>query len=368
MNAQPGSRLKGDVLLIGSMPSEDVEQIFRAAGTILRGHAGCLPDGEVGVRKNWVGMLPVLVFSSHPSLEEVRRPPPGGLEQPEHDENAPPVEEIEGTWTFRVKPGAELRFDDLKYAGFAKQSYEIFRRLRDEGAIEGGARFQLCLPAPNSAINAFFEEPEQWPAVQRAYMDRLRGEIADVLQTIPADDLAVQFDLAWEVVDLAMGERNYFRFWPRSTREEKLERHTSWLEDLSRSVPDEALLGFHWCYGTWGGWPMTAMADLALCVQLSNAAVRRSTRRVDYVHMPVVRDPDEAFFEPLRNLETGDTKVFLGLIHESDIEGFPRRLELARGYLPNFGVAGVCGYGRLDPHELPAVLDAHAAAATALNA
>jgi hypothetical protein len=198
-------------------------------------------------------------------------------------------------------------------------------------------------------------------------MDRLRGEIEDVLQTIPADDLVVQFDLAWEVVDLAMGERNYFRFWPRSTYEEKFERHTSWLAELSQSVPDETLLGYHWCYGTWGGWPMTAMEDLSLCVRLSNEAVRRSTRRVDYVHMPVVRDPDEAFFEPLRNLEIGDTKVFLGLIHETDSEGFPRRLALARRYLSNFGVAGVCGYGRLGPDELPAVLNAHAVAARAVN-
>ncbi|MGH3501548.1 MAG: hypothetical protein ACRDQA_11770 [Nocardioidaceae bacterium] len=32
-------------------------------------------------------------------------------------------------------------------------------------------------------------------------------------------------------------------------------------------------------------------------------------------------------------LQIGDTKVFLGLVHEADVEGFPRRLELARRYL-----------------------------------
>jgi hypothetical protein len=199
-------------------------------------------------------------------------------------------------------------------------------------------------------------------------MDRLRGEIDAVLQTIPADDLVVQFDLAWEVVDLAMGERNYFRFWPRSTYEEKFARHTAWLDEMARAVPAEALLGYHWCYGTWGGWPMTAMRDLSLCVQLSNEAVRRSPRRVDYVHMPVVRDPDEAFFAPLRKLAVGDTRVYLGLIHETDIEGFPRRLQLARRSLADFGVAGVCGYGRLDASMMPAVLTAHAAAIRDLQA
>lgn len=359
MQGSSTNRVTGDVLLVGSMPFDDVESVFRAAEEGLRGHVGSLPDGEVGPRKDWVGMLPPLVFASHPALEEVTPPAAGELEQPEHDEAAPPAEELDGFWTFRVRPGAEIRFDDLLYGRFAKQSYDVFRRLRDEGVIEPGVRFQLCLPAPNSAINAFFEDPAQWPAVQRAYLDRLEEEIDDVLATIPADDLAVQFDHAWEVVDLAMDERNYFRFWPKSTVEEKLERHTHWLHELSQAVPDEALLGFHWCYGTWGGWPMTAMADLGLCVRLSNEAVRRSSRRVDYVHMPIVQDPDAAFFAPLADLDIGETKVFLGLIHENDVEGFPRRLALARERLTDFGVAGVCGYGRLDPAELPAVLRAH---------
>jgi hypothetical protein len=360
-------RTRGDVLLVGSMPFDDVEQVFRAAGEGLRGHVGSLPDGEVGVRKNWVGMLPPEVFASHPQLEEVATPPTGELEQPEHVDEAPPAEELEGFWTFRIKAGEEFQIDDLHYGRFARESYEIFTRLRDEGAVEEGVRFQLCLPAPVSAMIAFFDDPEQWPAAERAYMDRLRIEIDETLEKIPADDLVIQFDHAWEAVDLAMGERNYFRFWAKRTVEEKLAQHTFWIEELSKTVPDETLLGYHWCYGTWGGWPMTDMRDLALCVLLSNEAVRRSARRVDYVHMPVVLDPDDDFFAPLSDLDIGDTKVFLGLIHETDVDGFPRRLELARRHLPDFGIAGVCGYGRLDPKELPAVLRAHTACAAALE-
>ena len=195
----------------------------------------------------------------------------GELAQPEEGERPP--DEQEGYWTFRIKPGADFRFSDLTYGRFARESYEVFKRLRDEGAIESGVRFQLCLPAPNSAINAFFEDASEWPRVQRAYMDRLSEEIEETLETIPANDLAIQFDHAWEVVDLAMGERNFFRFWPKSTLEEKFERHVSWIEELSQTVPADSWLGYHWCYGTWGGWPMTAMADLDLCVRLSNESV-----------------------------------------------------------------------------------------------
>ena len=47
------------------------------------------------------------------------------------------------------------------------------------------------------------------------------------------------------------------------------------LVDLAAAVPENVPLGLHWCYGTWGGWPMTEMPNLELCVRLSNAAVAR---------------------------------------------------------------------------------------------
>jgi hypothetical protein len=357
-------RVTGDVLLVGSMPFEKPEQSFREVAERVGGHLSSLPDGEVGPRKNWVGMLPELVYSQHPDLEELRSPATGTMEQPadpDWDEGQ------EGFWTFRVKPGAEIRFDDLLYGTFALESYDIFRRQREEGVIPQGVRFQVSLPAPMSAVDFSFEEPEHYPMLRRAYMDALRREIDKMLERIPEEDLAIQYDLAWEVVDLAMGDRSFFRFWPRRSFEEKLEDHLSQIPAMSEAVPEGALLGYHWCYGTWGGWPMTELTDLSLCVRLSNEAVRRSRRRVDWVHMPVSVDPDDAFFAPLADLDIRDTKVFLGLIHETDVEGFPARVEKAHRYRSDFGVAGVCGYGRLDPAELPAVLDAHKECADRLS-
>jgi hypothetical protein len=358
----------GDVHLVGSMPFDTVEEAMRAEAEGVGDHVAWLPDGEVGDRKNWVGFLPVAIFSSHPQLEEVHRPAAGALRQPERRADEPPSAPPEGYWTFRVKPGEDLRFDDLGYGRIAVESYGVFTRLRAEGVIPERVRFQVCLPATNSAINAFFVDPAQWPQVHRAYADGLRGEMARMLGAIPADDLAIQFDLAWEVVDLAMGENNFFAFWPQTTFEEKFERHLSALDDLVRDIPDETLLGYHWCYGTWGGWPMTAMEDLALCVRLSNEAVRRAPRRVDFVHMPVVKHPDDAFFAPLRDLDVGDTKVYLGLIHHTDgTAGFRERAELARHHLADFGIGSVCGYGRIEPEELPEVLRVHRACAEELR-
>jgi hypothetical protein len=354
MNA--AQRLRGDVLLVGSMPFDDAETVFRETAKGLKGHLGCMPDGEVKERKNWVGMLPEYVFSSHPQLDEVVSPGVP-LEQPELPEGVH-LQELDPFWAFKVKPGETLVFDNLLYGDFAIDSYATFTRLRGEGVLEPGTRFQVCLPSPNSSIDAFFSDTNEWPTVHAAYQKGLDHEISRILEVVPADDLVIQFDMAWEVVDIAMKEANYFAHWPRATEAEKIERHASQLESLWSAVPDETLLGYHWCYGTWGGWPMTEMRDLDLCVRLSNEAVKRTKRRLDYVHMPVVKQPGEGFFEPLERLDVGDTKVYLGLVHESEAGTgpFKQRLEAARHHLREFGIGGVCGYGRVDPSNLPTVL------------
>lgn len=353
-------RMRGDVLLVGSLPYNDVEQVFRAVGPALRGHAGCLPDGEVAERTNWVGMLPEYIYSKHADLEETLAPPGHRLVQPDRDAQGPPLEEIPGIWNFRVKPGVDLRFDDLGYGKPAVASYRVFRKLRDDGVIDAGVKFQLCLPSPCSGTEWNFEDPDQWPMVKKAYLEEIRREIAHALTEIPADELVVQWDVAWEFVDLGIGDKRLFAFYPHASVEEKFERYASQLDDLGVGVPDETVLGFHWCYGTWGGWPMVAMNDLSLCVRMSNEAVRRVGRTVDYVHMPVPRQPDAAFFAPLGDLDIGDTRVYLGMVHHTDgIEDFRGRRDMARAQLSDFGIGSVCGYGRVDPSELDQVLRAH---------
>jgi hypothetical protein len=374
MGTGKGAMADSDVLLVGSLPYQTAEESFRAAGSALRGHAGWLPDGEPGPRQMWVGMMLELVFSKHPDIDETKAPPDHQIaESPEEGEGAEsasgdgPGEELEGMWLFRVKPGRKIRFDDLKYGAFAKESYDVFRRLRDEGAVSPDVRFQMSVPSPHSSIDGCFDDPDQWPDLYDAYIAGIRGEIRKALETIPADDLVIQWDVALEFLDLFLGEKKWLRFWPKLTAEEKFQRHAAQLDELWQEIPDETLLGIHWCFGTWGGWPMADLPDLDLCVRMSNEAKRRFRRRLDYVHMPVVREPDEAFFAPLDQLDIGDTKLFLGMVHHTDgIEEFRRRRDLARKHASSFGIGSVCGYGRLHPDELPDVLRIHAADAAEL--
>ena len=65
----------------------------------------------------------------------------------------------------------------------------------------------------------------------------------------------------------------------------------------------------------------------------------------------------DAFFAPLARLRAGDTRVFLGVIH--NMERFGERVATARKYLGEFGLAGFCGFGRMPAADMPQVLDAH---------
>jgi hypothetical protein len=348
------------VALVGSLPFESAEETFRAAGDSLVGLVGWIPDGEFGERKLWTPMLPEFVYSKEPDLEETLAPAEQTMEAPPATDGPPPAD-MEGYWNFRVKDGHQLEFHDMLYGRVAIDSYGVFRRLRDEGVLPADLRFQVSLPSPHSAIDPYFDDPEQWDDVYVAYVEGLKREIEKILAVAPASDLVFQWDCANEFVDIGMGEANSMKWYPKLTVEEKFARHASQFDLLGDAIPEEALLGFHWCVGTWGGWPAVAMEDLGNCVRMTNEVVKRTKRHVDYVHMPVVPDPDDAFFAPLEDLDIGDTRVFLGMVHHTDsIDAFRRRRDLAQGHLAEFGIASVCGYGRVDPEEIAGILDLHA--------
>ena len=101
--------------------------------------------------------------------------------------------------------------------------------------------------------------------------------------------------------------------------------------------------------------------DLSGAVELANAFVAASGRRVDWVHLPVLDRTDDAFFAPLARLNPQGARVYLGVIH--NMERYRERIAAARKFLPTFGVAAYCGLGRHDPAELQSVLADHVAAA-----
>lgn len=339
------TRMLGDVLLVGSVPLQTAEEVFRICAQTIGNAVSCLPDGEVGDRSVWVNFQAYRVFYLHPQLETLHRPQrgpapwsPAGLDD---------------LWLFRIKPGVgEIYFEDLQYARVAIDSYRTFRALREQGVIPASVRFQVSLPLPLSGFNWFFPEAADHVRIGPAYEAAMRREIEKIVSQIPTHDLAIQWDVCREVLELE-------GFFPSPG--DSWERYVGQVRRLSPAIPEEVLLGYHLCYADLGHRHMKEPHDLSLCVRMANATVTESGRRVDWIHMPVPRNrADDAYFVPLRDLTGGDTRVYLGLVHYTDgVEGTQQRLQTAKQYCTNFGVATECGFGRRDPKTVPELLQIH---------
>jgi methionine synthase II (cobalamin-independent) len=127
------------------------------------------------------------------------------------------------------------------------------------------------------------------------------------------------------------------------------------LSRICEPIPDSVELGFHLCYGDFGAKHFIEPIDAARMVEVANAMAQAISHRIAFIHMPVPIDrTDDAFFRPLAELKLDPTtEIYLGLVHVKDgAEGTMRRLQVARKYLPEFGIATECGIARARKPEL----------------
>jgi len=342
---------KANVLLVGSVPLASVEEVFKTCGTLLGNDVASLPDGEVGNRSYWILYVAYKTFLGHPSIITLTQPKQGWKPT-----------SMEDFFSFKLKEGVKsLRFDKLGYAEEAIKSYQAFSKARAAGSIAKGVRFQVAFPFPQDATFVFFRNPADHAAVEAAYEDVLAREIDTIFREVPAEDLAIQFDVCTDLLE-ATGE-----YYPWSRPETAWDRYIGPVHRLPCHVPEKASLGYHFCYGTFPTKPALQPKDLALSVKFANAAIAESGRRVDYVQLtvPIQRD-DDAYFKPLEALKAGDTRVFMGVVNSDGLQGARRRAQAARKYLKDFGISAECGFGRELPEKIPELLKLHREVADAL--
>jgi hypothetical protein len=324
-------RVSSELLLVGSLPAASTEEALRVGGELYGDLVFALPDGETGRRALWAAYDGATLLEPTPGIEVVKE----GPRPPRH------VEEI--TVLGVSEDVDEVRFDQWQRLTDAIESYQVFRGLRDEGLIPAGVRFQVSLPFRTSGMASLKNNWERdFPIVSAAYEDLFAREIGRLTAAIPPEDLAIQWDVCWEVLDLEgvidwMSGDAWERFAGPVTR-------------MTRHIPEEALVGYHLCYGTFPTWPMYEADDMSLLVKMSNYAVENSGRTVDFLHLAGPKDlrsEDARFFAPLADLNTPDTRVYLGIVLPIDgEEGLRRRHKTASQYLSDFGVAMYCGFGR----------------------
>ncbi len=330
------------VHLVGSVPLASAEEVFRLAADVLGRHLRRIPDGETGPRSDWI-VWQYPVFSSLPQFEVG---PPG----PSSYRALPQL---------RLRAGlhgtdAEPSFDDLGYAQAAIASYRLFARLKRDGAIPPGVRFQVTLPTPLAPICAFVALDDQ-AALEPRYERQMLIEVDRVLAAVPADQLAIQWDARYEFAILEGAVHVPFA----DVRTGILER----LLRLSRHVPREVELGYHLCYGDEEHGHFVEPADTGRMVEVANGLAATLGRPLNWIHLPVPADrTDDAYYAPLAELRLApETELYLGLIHPSDgADGARERIAVARRHVPvPFGAATECGWGRGGAQAVRGLLELH---------
>ncbi len=390
------------VLLIGSLPSElrTPRNVFELLSSKLGSLITHLPDGEQNERGGWfwtqieaMQKSPALEPDSEPAWATGRSPEviqklyadeirqkPKLLEYYIHGHEAYKARAAAGGMrrkSLRVKDGVTPGQIEIGRLGIAETEVELYKEFveaRKAGAISAHARYQMTLPTPFTFLQSQVRAVDilkVLPAYERA----LTREIELLTVNIPANDLTIQ----WDAVEFNFGfleEPTIDRVnMVTHMRRPKfpLETIVGAVVRISKVIPPEASIGFHFCYGDaiWGEnqkHHALEPADMHLMVEYANCFIA-SGLPLGYVHMtvPIERD-DDAYFAPLSNLMLpAGAELFLGLIHETDgVAGAWRRADRAKTYAPAFGVACECGLGRRPAGATEALLSLHRAVAEAV--
>lgn len=340
-----------EVFFVGSIALPDAATVFETIGRTFGAKVRRIPDGETGNRLGWMEwQAPFL--AANPLLEAVGSD--GDWRNP-----TAPDQWKHRTW-FRMRPGADPRDLELGEIGYARNaiaSYREFALRQAQGVIAPDVRFMVAIPSPFNLINFHFA-PDQRAAVEPAYEAALLAEVDRIAAVVPHDRLAIQWDCAHDMQAYDGARTPWFADTQRGI-ETRLIR-------IGEHVPADVELGYHFCYGSFGGKHFVEPKDMAAMVRLANALSRGIKRPIGWFHMPVPAERnDDGYFAPLDDLRLQPgCRLYLGVIHDSDgAAGTQARIAAAARHCADFGISTECGFGRRDPATVKALIDLHAALA-----
>ena len=323
------------VLLLGSVPLGSAAEVFETVAGVLGDLAPRIPDGETGERLGWIAWTRDH-FRRLNSLEPLgERGVPGPR--------------------FRLRDPAAGKIDlgALQYAPVAIRSYAQFRQLKQQGKVPAATRFQVSLPTPFGIVFGLFPASEL-ATTWRLFEERMRAEIAEIARAVPAEELAIQWDIAVETIGVLEDSDNATGLTATDV--------AGSIARMSNAIPEAIELGLHICYGDRDHKHFIEPRDLAVATAFANLLSRTIRRPISWVHMPVPRDrADAPYFAPLASLALGPgTQLYLGLVHLSDgVDGARHRMTAANRFVNAYGIATEFGLGRRPAETIPAILALH---------
>lgn len=341
--------LKHRALLCGGVNLSTNEDVFRAIASEAGDVVARIPDGETGERNDWI------VWQKHVLAR-----------QDQLEESAPFANEYRPHPRWSIREGVspdKIELGPLGYFAAAADSYRVFARLKQDGVIDGDARFQVSLPTPLAVVGVFID-PDDALAFEPVYERRLLGELASITDLVPHHELAIQWDAA---VEFAMLEGVWASYFPGDLLAGLVERTARVIDATPRDVE----VGLHLCYGDSEGEHFKQPEDTSILAAMAIGVLEATQRPLDWLHLPVpIERDDDAYFAPLAELSVPpETTLYLGLLHKEDgIEGARRRIVAAKAHVADFGVATECGMARdATPEDVPGLLRLHADAGRELE-
>jgi hypothetical protein len=332
----------------GSVNLPDAETVMREISARIPSGVRRMTDGETGERGYWI-MFQIQKFGQMPEFEHATA---GHAYETSSD--APEMAR------FRLAQGATAETIDWPNLGYADAyggSFEVFDRLQREGSIPAGVRFQAQYPTPLASMAGTIV-PEDMPAVAVAYESALFADLATLLERIPHDRVAVQWDVAVEfgLLEGAMGPAM------------PLEQVAPGLVRCVDVVPDDVPVGLHLCYGDYGHQHFAQPESVRMQVEVVNAVVAGARRPLNWASFTVPQArADAGYFAPLRDLTAGpETELYFALVpyHPDDQpEGTTaaqvRHIDAALPDGREWGICTECGMGRVAAADVPRLLDLH---------
>jgi len=332
--------------LVGSIPLDNAEDVFRTVSSAVGSYLRRIPDGENGPRRLWIGMISAML-EQHPDFEL-------DPEEPSFAMRLWTGEVHRELKRLRFRPGCsprEVRFA-TNYAGMAIESFAVFDRLQRDGVVPAGVKFQIAIPSPMAPSYNYISHRCRAEFLE-IFGQHLLDEVAKIADVLPHDRIAIQWDVLQEILVL----EGYFPDRPGDYWSEI----RSVLGRIGNGVPARIELGYHLCYGSPKDQHLVQPKDSAIMVEVIRAIQEEVRRPIEFFHLPVpIERKDAAFFRPLAGLDLRpESELYLGLVHLNDDAGNKARLAAAKEFTGVAGVGTECGWGRGDPARVRLLLEAH---------
>jgi SAM-dependent methyltransferase len=191
-------------------------------------------------------------------------------------------------------------------------------------------------------------------AVETVYERRMLQELEEIVESLPHSQLSLQWDANFEFAML----NGTLPSWFGDVRAGVVER----IVRLAGHVPPDVELGYHFCHGHDQRY-LPNGRDVKTQVDVANALAASLSRPLNWLHLPLpLHRLESADYEPLALLRLDDqTELYLGVISPDDGEiGAHARISMAERYIEDFGVATVCGWGRMQRSRIPQLIELHA--------